>query len=294
MNRTKDPLLLLASLSWHNIHLKPANFLTLLKKYKKYQFSIADTWKYLPSHLQERLKVKPHWWKDSIEQLTWSIKQNIQFTYPGHHHYPCSLIRDLNYSPLLSYIGKPLNQETSPLLAVVGSRKPSIDSLNWMDATLGPVIKQNHINCISGGAQGIDQHSHQISIRNNTPTIAVIPTGFKNIYPHSFQSYIKAIEKSGGSIVSLFSPNMPLFKYNFHKRNWLIASLSTHVLMIVGQKKSGSLLTASLGLQLNKEVGTIPQAPWSVFSGNIELIKQGSQILSTKDDLSTWLKFSSH
>lgn len=290
MSITQDPLLLLASLSWHNIHLTPTCFLKLLKDYKKYQFAIADTWKYLPLRLQEKLKTQPHWWHTSIEQILWSIKQNIQFTYPGHPDYPSPLIRNLNYSPLLSYIGKPLNPDTLPLLAVVGSRRPSQESLHWMDSTLGPIVKKNHITCISGGAQGIDQHSHKISIRNNTPTIAFIPTGFKNVYPQSFKSYITAIKKSGGSIISLFSPNMPLFKYNFHKRNLLIASLATHILMIVGQKKSGSLLTANLGLQLNKEIGTIPQSPWSMFSGNIELIKQGSQVLSTQEDLHTWLK----
>lgn len=290
MTSNHDPVLLLASLSWHSINLTPVNFLKLLKDYKKYQFTISDTWKYLPLHLQQKLKAKPHWWQTSIEQIAWSIKQNIQFTYPGHASYPSSLMTNLNHSPLLSYIGKPLSQYTLPLLAVVGSRRPSQESLKWMDSTLGPIIKKNQLHCISGGAQGIDQHSHKISIRNNTPTIAFIPTGFKKIYPQSFQSYTQAIQKSGGSIVSLFPPEMPLFKYNFHKRNLLIASLASHILMVVGQKKSGSLLTANLGLQLNKEIGTIPQSPWSVFSGNIELIKQGAQILSKQEDLCTWLK----
>lgn len=290
MNIIKDPLLLLASLSWHNINLTPVCFLKLLKDYKKYQFSMSDTWKYLPLGLQKKLKANPNWWHTSTEQILWSTEKNIQFTYPGHPLYPPSLIINLNYSPLLSYMGKPLNQETKYLLAVVGSRRPCQNSLHWMDSTLGPVIKKHNISCISGGAQGVDQHSHKISIRSNTSTIAFIPTGFKNIYPPSFKAYIPAIIESGGSIVSLFSPNMPLFKYNFHKRNLLIASLASHILMTVGQKKSGSLLTANLGVQLNKEIGTIPQSPWSMFSGNIELIKQGSQILSTQEDLCTWLK----
>ncbi|MBE8221456.1 MAG: hypothetical protein HAW60_01875 [Bdellovibrionales bacterium] len=290
MNTTQNPLLLLASLSWHNINLTPKCFLKLLKDYKKYQFPMSDTWKYIPLKLQEKLKAKPNWWHNSEEQILWSVKYGIKFTYPGHHNYPSQLIMNLKHSPLLSYIGRPISQDTHPLLAVVGSRRPSQDSLHWMDSVLGPVIKNNNIHCISGGAQGIDQHSHKISIRNNAPTVAFIPTGFKNIYPQSFKSYIKAIQKSGGSVVSLFAPDVPLFKYNFHKRNLLIASLASHILMIVGQKKSGSLLTANLGLQLNKEIGTIPQSPWSMFSGNIELIKQGSQILTTQEDLCTWLK----
>lgn len=284
-----DPILLLASLSWHNINLKPEQFLNLLQNYKKYHFSLDSTWAYLPKHLQDKLKNKPDWIRISTVELKWSLKNNIQLTYPGHPHYPTSLINNLNYSPILSYIGKSLIQYKAPLLAVIGSRRPDANSLQWMDSTLGSFIKNTKTNCISGGAQGVDQHSHKISIRNNSPCIAFIPTGFQNIYPLSFESYIQEITSSGGSIVSLFSPNTPLFKYNFHKRNLLIASLASHILMVVGQKKSGSLLTAKFGIDLHKEIGTIPQAPWSIFTGNIDLIKQGAQILSSEEDLHLWL-----
>lgn len=290
MNINKDPLLLLASLSWQHINLKPVSFLKLLKDYKKYQFSAKDTWRYLPLHLQDKLKSKPFWWKKSLEQLQWSVEKNIKFAYPGHPDYPSSLIESLNYSPLLSYIGKPLNQYKQPLLAVVGSRHPNQEALDWMDSVLAPFIKQKHLACVSGGARGIDQHSHNISIRNKVPTIAFLPTGFKHIYPSSFIPYVKAIKESDGSVVSLFSPDTDLRKYNFHKRNFLIAALSSHVFMVLGQKKSGSLLTAKLAIQLNKEVSSLPQSPCSIFSGNLDLIKEGAQILSNIEDLQSWIK----
>lgn len=217
-------------------------------------------------------------------------KEKISVICFGESEYPISLYC-LEDPPLVLYYKGCLACLSFPSLAVVGSREPQDKSLNWMEDTLLSSLQKNPITVVSGGARGVDQKAHSLSLRTSSPTAVVVPSGLSAIYPSTLNEWIDEIIKNQGCVISEYEPNQVMHKYLFHQRNRLIAALSTRVIIVEGKKKSGTLLTAHLALNLGKEIAVVPAHPLeSAYSGNLALLQDGAYPLTDSQQLDQFLK----
>ncbi|MDA1168897.1 MAG: DNA-processing protein DprA [bacterium] len=208
-------------------------------------------------------------------------------------------LNDDAYPPLLAQITKPPEQlyfrgdvtllNQPHLLAVVGSRKATMYGRQAMQKLLPPCIRSGVI-IVSGMAYGIDTMAHRTCIELNAPTIAVLGSGVDDVslYPRGNKTLAQEILRSGGLIISEYEPGTTPYLGHFPARNRIIAGLCKATLIMQAAKRSGSLITARLALESNREVLSVP-GPITDASceGTNMLIRDGAQpILESTDILS--------
>jgi DNA processing protein len=197
------------------------------------------------------------------------------------------LLREISQPPARLYVRGNLELLLHPrLLAVVGSRKASPYG-KWCVTKLLPEAIAAGIPIVSGLAFGIDALAHRVCLKAQQPTVAVLGSGIDDlsIYPKSHISLAHQILTQGGTIVSEYPPGTAGYKGHFPERNRIIAGLCQATIIIQAASRSGSLITARLALEANREVGAVPGAvsdPLSV--GTNQLIKDGATpIISPAD-----------
>ena len=188
--------------------------------------------------------------------------------------YPPELRQIPDPPPILYLLGNPLS--TKKRLSIVGPRKPSGYGIDVTQYVMER-ISQYEMTIVSGLALGIDALAHKLALKFNMNTIAILGTGINVPYPASNYYLYKQI-KECGTIISEFPLNTPGFKYNFPRRNRIIAGISEGTLVIEAGEKSGSLITASFARDFGKDVFAIPGNIFSSSSrGTNKLIEEGAK-----------------
>ncbi len=229
-------------------------------------------------------------WKSRCDQLGEQlVLHHIEWSAPYCPHYPKEFY-PLNDPPLFwTYQGHPVWDGPRKCLAVVGSRRPSQGSLEWLDLHLSTFCREQKWTILSGGARGIDQRAHLIALRSGCPTIATLPSGLQVPYPKELLSWRKTIIDHGGCFVSQFPPHESIRKFHFILRNRLIVALATGVFVVEANRKSGSRMTAQFASEQGKDLATLAVSPMSFQGlGSLDLIHDGAQMLRDYQDLKLW------
>jgi DNA processing protein len=198
--------------------------------------------------------------------------------------YPKKL-KQIQNPPLQLYIlgdYKILNQFS---LAIIGCRNFS-EYGKKMAKELSFKLSKRGINIISGMAKGIDSFAHISSIVAGGKTVAVLGGGFNNIYPRENIELMKEIIKTGGAVVTEYSPNIKPIGTNFPLRNRIISGLSDGVIVIEARKKSGTMITVDYALEQGKEIFALPgniNNPTSQGTNN--MIREGAKIITSVEDI---------
>lgn len=186
--------------------------------------------------------------------------------------------------PIVFFYFGDLSLLNNHLLGIVGSRKCSYYSLEALKLLLPDVIKHNII-IVSGLARGVDRLSHQGAIANNGRTIAVIGTGLDKYYPKENEDLQRQIGKNH-LLISEYPVGSQPSRYHFPERNRIIAGLVRSILVTEAKEKSGSLITANLALQNNRNVLALPgRIDSSLSLGCNELISAGAKPVVTPKDI---------
>lgn len=143
-------------------------------------------------------------------------------------------------------------------LAIIGCRKYS-EYGKKISKDFSFKLSKHGINIISGMARGIDSFSHMACMVAGGKTIAVLGSGFNNIYPKENIQLFKEILKTGGTIVTEYSPDTKPLGSNFPLRNRIISGLSDGVIVIEASRKSGTLITVDYALEQGKEIFAVPR-----------------------------------
>lgn len=167
------------------------------------------------------------------------------------YRYPLALKRIVDAPPFFYAKGN-IGLLSCPGLAVVGSRKFHPQSLKKA-RQIAQELSSVGITVVSGMALGIDQAAHRGALSEKGKTVAVLGTGINVIYPKQHKDLYYAIAEQG-LVISEFSPFMSALAQNFPIRNRLISGISEGVLIVEAELKSGSLITARLALEQNKNV----------------------------------------
>ena len=143
-------------------------------------------------------------------------------------------------------------------LAIIGCRQYSEYGKKIAKDLSFKLAKQG-VNIISGLAKGIDSFSHIGCMVAGGKTIAVLGSGFNNIYPKENRELLKEIINTGGVIVTDYSPDTKPIGNYFPNRNRIISGLSDGVIVIEARKKSGTMITVDYALEQGKEIFAVPR-----------------------------------
>ncbi len=178
-------------------------------------------------------------------------------------------------------------EPTFHLLTVVGSRRLSHYGREVCESLISGLTGQP-IAIISGLALGVDTVAHQSALTARLPTIAFPGSGLDPsvLHPPSNRRLAEEIVAAGGALVSEFPLTYPAGLHTFPKRNRLMAGVAEAVLIIEAGEKSGTLITARLALDYNREVLAVPG---SIFNGGSvgtnRLIRQGATPITSSHDI---------
>jgi DNA processing protein len=171
--------------------------------------------------------------------------------------YP-SLLREIYDPPVALYVkGAWAECLDQPCVALVGSRKCSTYGQNAA-SMLARDLAQRGITIISGFARGIDAAAHRGAMAGGGRTIAVLGTGIDEVYPRDHKKLATEILDTGGAMVTQFPLATPPVSENFPYRNRIISGLSLGVVVVEAAESSGSLITARLAIEQNREVFAVP------------------------------------
>jgi len=141
-------------------------------------------------------------------------------------------------------------------IAVVGNRENTEYGRIVTEDIVGKLAKEG-VTIVSGMAKGIDAIAHASALQSGAKTIAVLGSGVDVCYPTENKNLMNAIIENG-MVLSEFPPSMPPLKANFPQRNRIISGLSAATLVTEAGNPSGSLITASVALEQNREVYAVP------------------------------------
>ncbi len=195
--------------------------------------------------------------------------------------------------PKKLYLAGELPPEGTVYLAVVGSRKCTTYGKDAVKKLiLG--LRGYPIAIVSGLAVGIDALSHEAALDAGLYAVAFPGSGLSEevFFPPTSWKLAQRIVESGGCLISEFEPDFKAQYYTFPMRNRLVAGISKAALIIEAQEKSGTLITARMALDYNKDVLALPGNISSDFSkGTNKLIRNGATPITSSDDILEALGF---
>jgi DNA processing protein len=196
--------------------------------------------------------------------------------------YPVYLKEIFDPPPVLYLAGR-VEALQGPAVAVVGSRTPTPYG-RAIAERLAADLASRGIVIVSGLALGIDAIAHWGAL-NEGRTVAVLGSGFEDVYPKQNRRLMDKIAESG-AVVTEFPLDAEPSAWNFPRRNRIISGLSRAVVVVEAAEKSGSLHTARFALEQNREVMAVPGNVTSDMSrGTNTLIKGGAKLVAGWEDV---------
>ncbi len=222
-------------------------------------------------------------WQAVETDLLWLEQPENHVLTLADDNYPLQLREIANPPPVLFIKGR-LDLLSLPQMAMVGSRNPSAVGIKTA-VEFAETLASAGLVITSGMALGIDAASHQGALNVNGHTIAVAGTGLDRVYPACHKALATQIVVNG-ALVSEFPPGTTAKASHFPRRNRIISGLSMGLLVVEAAQQSGSLITARLALEQNREVFAIPGSIHNPLArGCNALIRQGAKLVETAQDI---------
>jgi DNA processing protein len=199
-------------------------------------------------------------------------------------NYPPSL-REIADPPPFFYLRGALPAPENHCVAIVGARAASDAGLH-MAHRLAMELSLKRLAVVSGLARGVDAAAHRGALEGNGQTIAVLGCGVDIIYPPEHRKLAESMLDRGGALIGELPLGAAPIAENFPVRNRLIAGLSLGVVVVEAAEKSGSLITARLALEQNRQVFAVPGSPLTGKTrGSNRLLKEGARLVECVEDI---------
>ncbi len=202
-------------------------------------------------------------------------------------------LNEIPQPPKTLYIRGKLPSADVVYLAVVGSRKYTSYGKEICEKLIRG-LKGYPIVIVSGLAIGIDTIAHRAALENGLITVSFPGSGLDNsvLHPRNNIKLAQEIVDKGGCLISEMDPSWKATLYSFPQRNRLMAGISKAVLIIEAEEKSGTLITARMALDYNRDVLAVPGSAFSSNSnGTNWLIKQGATPITNSEEVLDALGF---
>lgn len=169
-------------------------------------------------------------------------------------------------------------------ISIVGSRKATFEGIN-ISEKMASTLSSLGVTVVSGLARGIDSAAHRGALNGAGKTVAVLGSGIDVCYPPENHWLYEKIGEEG-AVISEYGMGVKPLAFHFPERNRIIAGMSKGIIVIEASARSGSLITARLGLEYNRDVMAIPG---SIFNeehkGANRLIKEGARLVEGIEDI---------
>ena len=220
------------------------------------------------------------------KELDFIEKHNIQLYYYKDTNYPYRLAQCVD-APLLLYGKGNIDVNPQHAVSVVGTRMPSERGKDWCKRFVLDLAAQvPNLTIISGLAYGIDVIAHRAAIEAGIPTIIIPAHGLDRVYPAVHRNVaVQSLDKGG--ILTEYTTGTEPERFNFVARNRIVAGMADAVVVVESKARGGSLITAQMAQDYNRDIFTVPGRPDDVCSaGCNQLIKQQkAQLIENAADL---------
>jgi DNA processing protein len=246
--------------------------------------------------LSDRLitAIKRHTLPESVKKELEKVQQKgIKILTLTDTDYPALLLEIPDPPPCLYVYGG--ISATQKNISIVGSRNATQYGLDTTQR-LARDLSSFGITIVSGMARGIDTAAHEGALMAHGKTIAVLGSGLERVYPRENETLFHRIAETG-AVISEFPLNAEPEAHHFPMRNRVISGLSLGTVIVEATLRSGSLITARLAAEQNREVFAVPGSINSFKStGTHTLIKQGAKLVEQAgdimDEISHWMDHS--
>ena len=265
----------------------------LTKNLISYSGSLEAVFKAKPSSLAKIPQVgeilakaiaKKDYLKAAEEELELVKKHKIEAIFYLDENYPKRLLA-YDQSPVLIYHKGVANLNHEKIVAVVGTRTPSDNGINFCEQVIEDLQSMQPL-ILSGLAYGIDIVSHKKALRSGLATVAVMGAGHGYIYPAAHRKFAQEILEQGSLITEFSYHDLP-DKEHFPMRNRIIAGMCDAIIVVESGSKGGSMITAHIANDFNKDVFAVPGRLQDKMSkGCNHLIKtHKAHLLESADDI---------
>ncbi|HEC52800.1 hypothetical protein LCGC14_0092000 [marine sediment metagenome] len=221
--------------------------------------------------------------------LEWQTQPGQQIICLDEPSYPAQL-RQIADPPVVLFVRGNSSLLVDPQIAMVGTRHPSALGAETARAFANS-FSRSGLTVTSGMALGIDAACHQGALDANGQTLAVWGTGLDRCYPARHRKLAEQIVAQGGTLVSEMWPDMGPQPGQFPRRNRIISGLSLGTLVVEASLNSGSLITARLALEQDREVFAMPGSIHNVQArGCHRLLREGACLVESVQDVFDVLK----
>lgn len=217
-------------------------------------------------------------------ELKFIKENNINCLFYQDEKYPDRLKHCID-GPILLFTSGTIDFNNRKVISIVGTREITSYGTEFCKKFIEDLAPLNPI-IVSGFAYGVDIVAHKMAMDLGLQTIGVVAHGLNQVYPKVHKKYVAKMEQNGGFMTEFWSNSNPE-KENFVKRNRIVAGISEATIVIESAEKGGSLITANLANDYNRDVFAVPGRTSDKFSqGCNNLIKtQKAHLLTSAADL---------
>ena len=218
------------------------------------------------------------------KELEYIQNNNIKVSFFQDENYPDKLKHCVD-APVLLFTAGNIDLKNRKIISIVGTRQITSYGTEFCKKFIEDLIPLDPV-IVSGFAYGVDIVAHQLAMENNLQTIGVLAHGLNQIYPKNHKKYMAKMELNGGFMTEFWSSSNP-DKENFVKRNRIVAGISEATIVIESAERGGSLITANMANDYNRDVFAVPGRTTDKYSaGCNNLIKtQKANVLTSAADL---------
>ncbi|MXN92628.1 DNA-protecting protein DprA [Flavobacterium sp. Sd200] len=222
--------------------------------------------------------------KHAESEVNFVRQQGITPLYFLDNNYPERLKHCID-GPVVLFSSGNINMAGRKTISIVGTRQMTAYGADFIRKLLEDLTPLNPV-IISGFAYGVDIYAHQVAMDINLQTIGVVAHGLNQVYPKVHKKYVAKMEENGGFMTEFWSTSNP-DRENFVKRNRIVAGISEATIIVESAEKGGSLITANLANDYNRDVFAVPGRITDKYSmGCNNLIKsQRANLLTNAADL---------
>lgn len=257
----------------------PATFRQLLNRFGSAEAALDA----LPALLQRTGKpLRITTQSQAEDELAGLDRFGARLVASGEAAYP-ELLKYIPAAPPLITMAGGENLDWHRTVGIVGARNASSAGIK-MTRILSADLGERGYTVVSGLARGIDTAAHKATL--TTGTIAVLAGGFDKIYPEENIPLAHDILDNGGALLTEMPLGWEPRARDFPRRNRLVSGLSLGIVVVEAAKRSGSLITARLALEQNRDVFAVPGSPLDPRAeGGNALIRQGAQLITCAADI---------
>lgn len=225
--------------------------------------------------------------RDAEKEMLFAESKNIKVLLLNDDDYPQRL-KECEDAPLVLYYCGEADLNRAKVINIIGTRECS-DYGKELCRNFVADLKKHFPDTliVSGLAYGVDINAHRAALNNGMDTIGVLAHGLDRVYPSMHRQTAADMVHSGGGLITEYTSGTTPERMNFVRRNRIVAGLCDACVVVESAAKGGSLITADLALNYNREVFAFPGRVYDEHSMGCNMLirKHRANLITNAEDM---------